>query len=36
MKPIPPKGLTLALPMSAQLSRVIAQPTNSGDPAAYR
>ncbi len=35
-KPIPPKGLTLALPMSAQLSRVIAQPTSSGDPAAYR
>jgi glutamate/aspartate transport system substrate-binding protein len=36
MKPIPPKGLTLGLPMSSQLSRVVAQPTSSGDPSVYR
>jgi glutamate/aspartate transport system substrate-binding protein len=35
-KPIPPKGLTLGLPMSVQLVRAVAQPTNSGDPEAYK
>ena len=32
---IPPKGINLNLPMSAQLKKVIAHPTDSGDPAAY-
>ena len=36
VKPIPPKGLTLNLPMSAPLAKVVAQPTNSGDPEAYK
>jgi len=36
LKPIVPKGLVLNLPMSAQLTRAIAQPTNSGDPDAYK
>jgi glutamate/aspartate transport system substrate-binding protein len=35
-KPIPPKSLTLNLPMSAQLTKVVAAPTNSGDPDAYK
>lgn len=33
--PIPPKGINLNIPMSAQLKAVIAKPTDSGDPAAY-
>lgn len=33
--PIPPKGINLNIPMSAQLKSVIAKPTDSGDPAAY-
>jgi glutamate/aspartate transport system substrate-binding protein len=36
LKPIPPKGLNLNVPMSAQFRKVIANPTDSGDPAAYR
>lgn len=36
MRPIPPKGVNLNLPMSAQLKRVVANPTDSGDPAAYQ
>jgi glutamate/aspartate transport system substrate-binding protein len=32
---IPPKGINLNLPMSAQLKKVIAHPTDSGDPADY-
>jgi glutamate/aspartate transport system substrate-binding protein len=35
MSPIPPKGVTLNIPMSAPLKAVIAKPTDSGDPAAY-
>lgn len=35
MQPIPPKGITLNIPMSGQLQAAIANPTNSGDPAAY-
>jgi glutamate/aspartate transport system substrate-binding protein len=36
LKPIPPRGINLNVPMSAQLKRVIANPTDSGDPAAYQ
>ena len=32
---IPPKGINLNIPMSAQLKAVIAKPTDSGDPATY-
>jgi glutamate/aspartate transport system substrate-binding protein len=35
-KPIPPKGLNLAIPMSDALKKVVAMPTDSGDPAAYK
>ena len=34
-KPIPPKGVNLNLPMSASFKKVVANPTDSGDPAAY-
>lgn len=34
--PVPPRGINLRLPMSEALKRVIAQPTDSGDPARYR
>ena len=34
--PVPPRGDNLRLPMSPALERAIAQPTDSGDPAAYR
>ncbi|RFB71176.1 amino acid ABC transporter substrate-binding protein [Herbaspirillum sp. 3R11] len=33
--PIPPKGVNLNVPMSAELQAVIKNPTDSGDPAAY-
>ncbi|MCP3445322.1 amino acid ABC transporter substrate-binding protein [Bradyrhizobium sp. CCGUVB14] len=33
--PIPPYGLNLKFPMSAALKRALANPTDSGDPAAY-
>jgi glutamate/aspartate transport system substrate-binding protein len=32
---IPPKNINLNLPMSDQLKKVVAKPTDSGDPAAY-
>lgn len=35
LSPIPPKGINLNVPMSAELKAVIARPTDSGDPAAY-
>ena len=35
LKPIPPNGVTMNVPMSAALKRVIAKPTDSGDPQAY-
>ncbi len=35
-KPIPPKGLNLNIPMSDQFKKVVANPTDSGDPAAYK
>ncbi len=36
LKPVPPKGITLNVPMSPQLKRVLASPTNSPDPAVYK
>lgn len=36
LKPIPPKGVIMNVPMSANLKRVIANPTDSPDPAVYR
>ena len=35
VKPIPPKGVNLNLPMSASFKKVVANPTDSGDPASY-
>jgi glutamate/aspartate transport system substrate-binding protein len=35
LKPIPPKGLNLDVPMSAAFKKVVASPTDSGDPAVY-
>ncbi|CAB3837444.1 Glutamate/aspartate import solute-binding protein [Achromobacter anxifer] len=34
--PLPPKGINLNVAMSDALKRVVAKPTDSGDPAAYR
>ena len=36
LKSIPPKGLNLNIPMSDQFKRVVANPTDSGDPAVYK
>jgi glutamate/aspartate transport system substrate-binding protein len=36
MAPIPPKGILMNVPMSAQLKKVIAGPTSSGDPKDYQ
>jgi glutamate/aspartate transport system substrate-binding protein len=35
-KPIPPKNINLNLPMSAQFKKVVAKPTDSGDPKDYQ
>ncbi|HUL97612.1 MAG TPA: amino acid ABC transporter substrate-binding protein [Usitatibacter sp.] len=35
LKPIPPKGLNLNVPMSAVLKKALANPTDSGDPKDY-
>jgi glutamate/aspartate transport system substrate-binding protein len=35
LKPIPPKGFVLDVPMSDAFKKVIASPTDSGDPAVY-
>jgi glutamate/aspartate transport system substrate-binding protein len=35
LQPIPPKGLVLNVPMSAAFKKVVASPTDSGDPAVY-
>lgn len=35
LKPIPPKNITMNVPMSPNLKRVIAKPTDSPDPKAY-
>jgi len=34
--PIPPKGLNLNIPMSPQFKKVVANPTDSGDPNDYK
>jgi glutamate/aspartate transport system substrate-binding protein len=36
LKAVPPKGINLNVPMSDQFKRVVANPTDSGDPAAYK
>ena len=36
LKPIPPKGVNLNVPMSAQFKKVVANPTDSGDPKVYQ
>ena len=36
LKPVPPKGINLNVPMSAQFKKVIANPTDSGDPNSYK
>ena len=36
LKPIPPRGLNLNVPMSAPLKKVLAAPTDSGEPSAYQ
>jgi glutamate/aspartate transport system substrate-binding protein len=36
LKPIPPKGLNLNVPMSAPLKKVLTTPTDSGEPSAYQ
>jgi glutamate/aspartate transport system substrate-binding protein len=36
LKPVPPKGLNLNVPMSEAFKKVVANPTDSGDPAAYK
>lgn len=36
MSPVPPKQINLNYPMSDVLKRVLAQPTDSGDPALYQ
>jgi glutamate/aspartate transport system substrate-binding protein len=35
MKPIPPKGVNLNVPESAELKKIFANPTHTGDPKAY-
>lgn len=35
-KPVPPKGVNLNLPMGAALKKVVANPTDSGDPKVYQ
>jgi len=35
LKPVPPKAINLNVPMSAQFKKVVANPTDSGDPAVY-
>jgi glutamate/aspartate transport system substrate-binding protein len=36
LKSIPPKGINLNIPISDQFKKVIANPTDSGDPAVYK
>ncbi|HXF67046.1 MAG TPA: amino acid ABC transporter substrate-binding protein [Burkholderiales bacterium] len=36
LKPIPPRGVTLNVPISPQFKKVIANPTDSGDPKDYQ
>jgi glutamate/aspartate transport system substrate-binding protein len=36
LKPVPPKGINLNVPVSPQLKKVFAAPTSSGDPKDYQ
>jgi glutamate/aspartate transport system substrate-binding protein len=36
LKPIPPKGVNLNVPMGAAFKKVVAKPTASGDPKDYQ
>ena len=36
LKPVPPRNINLNVPMSAQFKKVVANPTDSGDPNAYK
>jgi len=36
LKPVPPKGINYNVPMSAQFKKVVAKPTDSGDPRDYQ
>jgi glutamate/aspartate transport system substrate-binding protein len=36
VRPIPPRSIVLNFPMSEQLKRAIAKPTDSGDPQSYK
>ena len=36
LKPVPPKGINLNVPMSDQFKKVVANPTSSGDPKDYQ
>jgi len=36
LKPVPPKGINLNVPMSDALKKVFAKPTSSGDPNDYK
>jgi glutamate/aspartate transport system substrate-binding protein len=36
LSPIPPKGVNLNVPMSDALKKAFANPTDNGDPAAYK
>ncbi|TAN53466.1 MAG: amino acid ABC transporter substrate-binding protein [Betaproteobacteria bacterium] len=36
LKPVPPKGINLNVPMSDSFKKVVAKPTDSGDPAVYK
>ena len=36
LKPIPPKGVNLNVPMGASFKKVVAKPTDSGDPKDYQ
>jgi len=36
LKPVPPRGINLNVPMSAQFKKVVAKPTDSGDPNDYK
>jgi glutamate/aspartate transport system substrate-binding protein len=36
LKPVPPKGINLNVPMSDQFKKVVANPTDSGDPSTYK
>ncbi|MEY2681596.1 MAG: hypothetical protein RIQ66_157, partial [Pseudomonadota bacterium] len=36
LKPIPPKGVNLNIPMSGSLKKTVARPTDSPDPKDYQ